>query len=114
MHVGVVIPDVSFGAAVRHRAESKRWGIVVGSLKLEREAEIDRQRTEGGGEKEVSHHSVSCQELHKCMHQHRTAKTRSFLCFLPTSSHLPLVCELQEVANSVCLVLYCLCPAHTG
>ena len=71
MHVGVVIPNVSFGTAVRHCAKSKRWGIVMRSLKLEREGDKDREKENegerGGGGKEVSHHFALC-ELNICMH----------------------------------------------
>lgn len=49
MHVGVVVPNISFCAAVRYCAKSERRGIVVRSLKLE------GWETEKG---EVRHHSV--------------------------------------------------------
>lgn len=46
MHVGVVIPNVSFRTAIGHRAKSKRWGIVVRSLKLERERKEKEEEKE--------------------------------------------------------------------
>lgn len=56
MHVGIVIPNVPLGTAVGHRAKSKRRGIVVRSLKLERE----RQRKEEKEEEEKSAVVLPC------------------------------------------------------
>lgn len=59
MHVGVVITNVSLGTAVRHRAKSERWGIVVRSLKLERQT--DRQTGQRQRKKEEKSATiVSC------------------------------------------------------
>lgn len=49
VHVGVVVPDVSLRTAIGHCAKSKGRGIVVRSLKLQ------RQRERAGGERRVSH-----------------------------------------------------------
>lgn len=46
VHVGVVVPDVSLCTAVGHRAKSKGRGIVVRSLKLQR----DTERKRAGGQ----------------------------------------------------------------
>ena len=54
VHVGVVVPDVSLCTAVGHRAKSKGRGIVVRSLKLQR----DRETKRAGGERRVSHPSA--------------------------------------------------------
>lgn len=43
MHVGVVVPNISFCAAIRHRAKSERRGIVVRSLKLEGVGDRERR-----------------------------------------------------------------------
>ena len=56
VHVGVVVPDVSLRTAIGHRAKSKGRGIVVRSLKLQ------RQRERAGGERRVSHRHASPQD----------------------------------------------------
>jgi hypothetical protein len=50
VHVGIVIPDVSFCTSVRHCPKSERWRVVMRSLKLREKGKSSRKR----GEDEVS------------------------------------------------------------
>lgn len=75
VHVGVVVPDVSLRTAIGHRAKSKGRGIVVRSLKLQRQRESRRR-------KKSQPSSASCQESNIGTHHRRTEETHSFLCFL--------------------------------
>lgn len=77
VHVGVVVPDVSLRTAVGHRAKSKGRGIVVRSLKLQRDRERESRRR-----KKSQPSSALCQESNIGTCQRRTEETHSFLCFL--------------------------------
>ena len=57
VHVGVVVPDVSLRTAVGHRAKSKGRGIVMRSLKLQRDRERESRRR-----KKSQPSSAMCQE----------------------------------------------------
>lgn len=106
MHVGVVVPNVSLRTAVGHRAESKGRGVVVRSLKLKR----DRRGGEGEEESAIIPSQVGSETKAGVSSEQKTnTQTKNQKsCFLSTWSHLALVCELQEVGNTVkCLVPSC-------